>query len=249
MIKLIKTPNLPVNSVKHCLIGENNTEEIFELSGLGIECIQLKTNNLLDNEINCHADLLSFNFGNGQVIASKGSIGEDVLKRIGITKLLYIDSITSPYPNDIPLNAAFIGNSIICKVNATASKFIEFAKANKLNIINTKQGYARCNLCIVSDNAVITEDCGLACLLKKYQLDVLTITSGDVYLSEKHYGFLGGASCKLSNNEIFFSGNIEKHRNYTDIINFLNKHNVKPIYNKNRFLRDFGGIIQLTEEK
>jgi len=248
MIGLIKTPCLPKNAVKHCLIGEKYTEEINELNELGVECLALNKNTLLDDEINNHADILSFNFGNGQAILNKGSIGEEELKNIGIQPVFYSFEVSSPYPNDIPLNVAFTGKNIIGNSKFTAKEIIDFAHSNNIEIINTKQGYSKCNLCIVSNNAVITEDEGLAHLLKIYQYNVLLISSGDIILSESHYGFLGGASCKISSDKMYFSGDLSRHKDYKRIIDFLELYNVEPIYNKTRKLTDFGGITQLTEK-
>ena len=248
MNKLIKIPCLPKGNVKHCLIGERYTNEIKELNELGIECISLKQNRLLEDEISCHADMNAFNFGNGQILLNNGSIGESELQNIGFEPVISTSEISSPYPNDIPLNVAFTGKHIICNSAYTAKEIIDFANNNHIEIINTKQGYSKCNLCIVNENAVITEDSGLACLLKNYQYNVLLISSGDIYLSDAHYGFLGGASCKISHNEMYFSGDLSKHRDYESIVNFLELYNIKPIYNKSRKLTDFGGIIQLTEK-
>lgn len=248
MNKFIKIPCLPQSDVKQCLIGEKYTDEINELKELGIECIPLKKNNYLDDEISCHADILAFNFSNGQVLINKGATGEEELQKIGIKSVVYKNKISSPYPNDIPLNVAFTGKHIICNSKYTAKEIIDFANCNNIEIISTKQGYSKCNLCVVSENAVITEDKGLACLLKKYQYNVLLITSGDIFISDAHYGFLGGASCKISPDKIYFSGDLSSHRDYESIVNFLNLYKVKPIYNKARKLTDFGGIIQLTEK-
>lgn len=248
MNRIIKIPCLPENNVKHCLIGERYTEEISELKELGIECITLKKNNLLDDEISCHADILAFNFGNGQVLLNRGIIGESELNKIGLEPIVSRAESSSPYPDDIPLNVAFTGKYIVCNSIYTAREIIGFAKQNNVEIINTRQGYSKCNLCIVSKDSVITEDKGLASLLKNYQFNVLLISSGDIYLSDAHYGFLGGASCKISQNKMYFSGNLERHRDYKAIVNFLKLYNVEPIYNKSRKLTDFGGIVQLTEE-
>ncbi len=248
MIKLIKTPCLPKGTVKHCLIGKKYTNEITELKELGIECLTLNQNSLLDDEINNHADIQAFNFGNGKVLLNRKAIGEFELKKIGIEAVFYNSQISSPYPNDIPLNVAYTGRYIICNSSYTAKDILRFANVNNIEILKTKQGYSRCNLCIVNDNAVITEDKGLAHLLKKYQFDVLVISSGDIHLSDTHYGFLGGASCKISHNEMYFSGDLNQHKDYENIVNFLNQYNVKPIYNKYRQLTDFGGIIQITEK-
>ena len=248
MINLIKTSCLPKGAVTHCLIGSKYIEEINELNELGIECLTLNANPLLEEEINSHADILAFNFGNGQVLLNNGSIGENELKKIGIEPVIYDNKISSPYPNDIPLNVAFTGKHIISNSTYTAKEIIDFAHKNNIEIINTKQGYSKCNLCIVDENAVITEDKVLACLLKNYQFDVLLISSGDIFLSHTHYGFLGGASCKIAPDKMYFSGDLSRHRDYESVINFLELYNVKPIYNKSRKLTDFGGIIQLTEK-
>lgn len=248
MSSIIKTPCLPENQVEYCLIGESYIDEINELTELGIECLTLNKNYLLDDEVSCHADMLSFNFGNGQVLINMDSIGEGELKNIGIEPVFYKNKIRSPYPEDIPLNVSFTGKHIICNSAYTAKEIIDFSNKNNIEIITTKQGYSKCNLCIVSDNAVITEDRGLACLLKNYQYHVLLISSGDIYLSDTHYGFLGGASCKIAPDKMYFSGDLNKHRDYESIVNFLNLYNVKPIYSKSRKLTDFGSIIQLTEK-
>ncbi len=247
MINIIKTPCLPEYCVNKCLIGKKYSTEINELKELGIKCLTLNTNPLLDEEINNHADILAFNFGNGQVLLNNSSIGEVELKNIGIEPVIY-NKICSPYPKDIPLNVAFTGKHIICNSTYTAKEIIDFANNNNIEIINTNQGYSKCNLCILNENAVITEDKGLACLLKKYQYDVLLISSGDIYLSDNHYGFLGGASCKVSHNKMYFSGDLSCHKDYERINAFLKLYNIEPIYNKSRKLTDFGGIIQLTEK-
>lgn len=248
MKKHIKVPCLPENQVKHSLIGERYSDEINELTELGIECLTLNKNPLLDDEISCHADMNAFNFGNGQVLLNRGSIGESELKKIGLEPIISTSEISSPYPKDVPLNVAFTGKHIICNSTYTSREIIDFANSNNIEIIYTKQGYSKCNLCIVNENAVITEDKGLASLLKNYQYNVLLISSGDIYLSDAHCGFLGGASCKISNDKMYFSGNLSKHRDYESIVKFLDLYNVKPIYNKSRRLTDFGGIIQLTEK-
>ncbi len=247
MISIIKTPILPKGAVKHCLIGEKYLNEINELTELGVQCLSLRKNNLLEEEINCHADILAFNFGNGKILVNNGAIGERELKKIGVTPVICNKQISSPYPNDIPLNVAFIGKYIICNSTYTAKEVIGFAELNNIEIIHTKQGYSKCNLCVVSENAVITEDKGLAHLLKKYQFNVLLISSGDIYLSDKHYGFIGGATCKISADKMYFSGDLTQHKDYNEIVKFLELYNVKPIYNKSRKLTDFGGINQLTE--
>lgn len=245
-ISLIKTPNLPRKRVNDCIIGAAYTEEINELTELGINCVKLPQLSTLDNETSCHADIQVFNKGNGNLIISYEA-GEKLKEKLNAYTLTFEEDIKSPYPNDTKLNAAFIGDKIICNKNFTSKEIISFANKNNLEIIHTKQGYSRCSLCIVNETAVITEDPGLAYLLNFYQFRVLKITAGKIHLSDAHSGFIGGASAKISKNEIYFSGDISKHPDFDKIKAFLDDYNISMVYNKSRKLTDFGGIIQLTE--
>lgn len=248
---LIKNPNLPQKRLVHCLVGKNNTDEIKELSELGVKCITLNPKLDLDAEISNHADIYAFNCGDGKILIATDftrKAGENCELPSELFSFSAVSSnIRSPYPEDVALNAALLQNKLFCNTKYVAPEILSYAKVKAISVIHTNQGYSRCSMCIVSENAVITEDCGLAKLLKKYQIDVLTVRQGDVKLSEKHSGFLGGASAKLSKDIIYFGGNLKEHRDYTEIAAFLNKHHVKPVFNTNRTLTDFGGIIQLTE--
>lgn len=249
--KLIEQPNLPEGKVAHCLIGKNNTNEIQELSKIGIKCFELKANPDLCSEISGHADMSAFNCGKGEILTAinieseKGEWPEFPTELFSFKTIA--QKICSPYPNDVALNATLLQDKLLCNAGYVAEEILEFAKYNNTSVIHSKQGYARCSMCVVAKNAIITEDKGIARLLKKHQFDVLVVESGDVALSEKHSGFLGGASAKLSKNTIYFSGNLIQHKNYTEIISFLEKYNIEPIFNRKRRLTDFGGIIQLTE--
>ena len=233
-----------MNNLKRCIIGAKYTDEIKELRSMGIDCITINRNPNLDEEINSHTDILCFKPADKLILADSSVAGELEQKIIDYN-IIAIDNIKSPYPDDIKLNTALLGNTIICNKKHTAKEIIDYQSENHIQLINTNQGYTKCNLCIVTDTAVITEDEGLACLLKNCQFDVLKIQPGYVWLSDKHYGFIGGASGKISEDEIYFSGNISEHPDYIIIEEFLKKHKIKPIYNKNRKLSDFGGLIML----
>ncbi|MBE6795126.1 MAG: hypothetical protein E7533_00920 [Ruminococcaceae bacterium] len=247
MSKLVSSPNLPENKVKKLIIGKCNTKEIAELNELSIDTVCIEGGNSLDSEIRSHADVLCFNTGKGELFVSP-ELNELNLTsdRFKVTQIK--NSVRSPYPEDVPLNCAFIGDKIICNTKYVSDEIVSFAEKNKLTIIHTNQGYSKCSLCVVNKNAVITEDAGLYRLLKFYQFDVLKIESGQVYLSKNHSGFIGGASGLLSNKLIYFSGNIYSHKNYNNIKCFLDNYSINIYCNKSRQLRDFGGIIQLTEE-
>ena len=245
--EFIKDANLPKNKVQYALIGKKYSETADELSKLGIETICLDENKNLDNETASHADMLCCYLGNGEIVLSNEQLNAyEKLKGIG-TDIKMQKGISAPYPHDIALNAAFFGNKIICNKKFISNHILNYAEKNSLTVINTHQGYSKCSICIVRENAVITEDEGIISLLKNYQIDVLKIKPDQIYLSDKHYGFLGGSSFKISDDQIYFNGNIEAHANYKEIINFLIEQNVKPVYNINRPLTDIGGILPITQ--
>ncbi len=241
----VKKANLPERKVKKCLIGEKYTEEIKELTELGINCIKIPELSTLETEINCHADIQAFYKGNGKLIISSEA-GEKLKENLNEFSLTFQNDISSPYPNDVKLNATLIGNKLICNKNYVSGEILSFANENNIEIIHTNQGYSRCSLCIVNENAIITEDPGLTYLLKNCQFNVLQIQPGKIHLSDAHSGFIGGASAKISENEIYFSGDISKHPDFSQIKGFLDNYNISMVYNKSRKLADFGGIIQLS---
>lgn len=237
-------PILPEKKISRCLIGAKYIDEINDLTELGIECITIPSSDSLFEEINSHADIQCFNCGNKEIIVNEQIAGE-LVGKLKDYNIISCKNIKSPYPDDVKLNAALIGDKLICNKDFVADEIKSFSNKNNITIIHTKQGYAKCSLCVVTENAVITEDDGLAYLLKNCQFNVLKIKPGFVHLSDKHYGFIGGASGKVSEHQMYFSGDLRKHPDYEEILSFLNRYNIKPVFNKNRQLNDFGGFIPL----
>ncbi len=224
-----------------CLIGEKYTNVIYELKENGFNAITLPINESLDDEVNNHADILAFKHNNNLFICS--NIAGELKVNFDGYNVHTVQGIKSPYPDDCKLNVVVLGDLLVCNKNCVAPEISAYAKKNNLTIIHTNQGYTKCSLCVVNSNTVITEDPNLSSLLKNYQINVLEIQKGYVHLSDKHYGFIGGAGVKLSDGLIYFNGDLSSHPDYDRIIEFLNDFGVKPIFKKNRPLTDFGGFI------
>ncbi len=247
--KFIEKSNLPQNKVCHCVLGENNLNTIAFLNKLGIKIITTKKSLKLDNEIAFHTDTQFIYCGkNTAVISPNQALLIEQMKELGCGVEVAENEPFSPYPHDISLNFTIINDTVIGKFDSADKKLLDFIELNNLKCINTKQGYSKCSICVVNENAIITEDNGITTLLKNSQIDVLNIKPNFITLSDNHYGFLGGASGKLSNDIIFFNGNLEEHPSYKDIKKFLNFHNVKPIYDQSYKLTDIGSIIPVTEQ-
>ena len=65
------------------------------------------------------------------------------------------------YPGDCRYNAACTGKFFIHRLDITDSELLAAAKAscgNKLELIDVRQGYAKCSTVIVDENSIITYD-------------------------------------------------------------------------------------------
>lgn len=147
------------------------------------------------------------------------------------------------YPYDISFNCANIGKRIICNKKYTNKAILNFAEENNIDIIDVKQGYAKCSICKVSDNAIITEDSGIAKAALKNKIDVLKIEKGFVRLNGYEYGFIGGCSGLLKKSLLAFNGCIELHPQYDSIKSFCDKYSVSIVSLSDERLYDIGSII------
>jgi len=148
------------------------------------------------------------------------------------------------YPGDCIYNAASLGKYLICS-KYTDSGLI--TKAN-CNIILVNQGYTKCNLVILDEKHVITEDEGIAKVLNGYSdIECLLISGHEVSLPGHKYGFIGGASGKVGE-EIIFNGNLAAHSDFERIKDFIEKTGLKLRYFESYPLTDIGSIIEENVE-
>lgn len=151
--------------------------------------------------------------------------------------------LNEKYPYDIAYNTARVGNNIFCNKNFTDDTIIEFANKNHLNLLNTKQGYAKCSICVISNDAIITSDKNIQSVAIKNGVDVLLVNDDKIKLKEFDHGFIGGATGLINEKVLAVNGNIELHTNYKEIIEFCKKHGVEVISLNNDEIIDIGSIL------
>lgn len=156
--------------------------------------------------------------------------------------------LSSDYPEDCLLNCARFGHRIFCGKQA-AQEIEQYCHNTNVKIITVGQGYTRCSVCAVTENALITADEGLAKVAAAQNMDVLKIRAGWIELDGYDYGFIGGACGKLSRNTIAFVGEIEQHPDYENIRTFLKNYGIYAESLCGGPLRDIGGLIPLLEKR
>lgn len=247
MSRFVAKPNLPDGKVEKLVCGDLPGEIITYLENRKVDIFKIKYVDGVDKAISKHADIAVLHLGGNKIITEKRQTELfSELKQIGFDVLFTSDIISGEYPQDVKLNFALVGACIIGNLKY-ADKTVQ---ENILNLVklNTKQGYAKCSCLVVTDKAIITDDFSIHRVAAENGIDSLLIMKGDVELCGHNYGFIGGASGKISENEVIFFGDITKHRDYEKIKNFLEKYNCSIIYFKNLPLTDYGGIIPILIE-
>lgn len=215
----------------------------------GFEIIALPPFPCLAEPVASHPDMLIF-FTDKHLITHKSyfPLAQEQLnliaQRSGRRLLLTDESIGNIYPSDVLLNAAVVGNTIIGSERTMSTHIKEYGIACQKQIINVKQGYAKCSVCIVDDNAIITADLGIADKAKKAGIDVLTVTPGHVTLEGYDTGFIGGAS-GLCRDTVYFCGNSDRHPDADSIRAFCQKHGKQVASLSDGKLLDVGTLFFL----
>ena len=169
-----------------------------------------------------------------------------LIKSLGKHNISFINckGIGTKYPENVALNAAFIGNKLLCKESALHPIVKDYCKNESIEIINVNQGYAKCSTLTVDENSIITDDESIAKASVKMGIDVLKIEKGDIYLDSNNYGFIGGAGAVIGDKAYFF-GDINCHRNADEIKTFIKKRKINIICTGTYKLTDIGGVIAL----
>lgn len=245
----LENPNLPSGKVGHVAVSDYSPRLIEYLEKNNITTIVTTPSKNLDDRICYHTDMLMLNIGKGKIIADE-SQSSLIVKYLTIGyRVEYLNKkVNSPYPNDSLLNVAVIGDKLICNPKTTIPYILNLADEYGYKLISANQGYVKCSVCIVNQNALITDDESVYKASQLNEIDSILISKGSVELKGFDYGFIGGCTGLIDENKMLFNGDINYHKDCTKIIDFLNKHNVKPVIIESQPLTDIGGIIPLTEK-
>lgn len=250
MENFIQSPNLPRRKVSLAVIDGRVSEEIERnINDIGIRLIKTKKMNGLYEAISYHPDIVIHHLGSNEIVVSPNIENQIIykLEEEGFKIIIGKREVKGTYPFDISYNVARFGNNAACCIKYTDEILLEKLIEKDIKIININQGYAKCSICVVSEEAVITSDSGIYRELQKNNIAVQLITPGNIGLICMNYGFIGGASGSVSNSDIAFMGNIELHPNYNEIHFFLSKHNKSIINLSKNLVNDLGTLIPLKE--
>ncbi|MCR5457519.1 MAG: hypothetical protein K6F14_05545 [Clostridiales bacterium] len=147
------------------------------------------------------------------------------------------------YPHDTLVNCFIISDILFAGKNIS-SDILMYAEECGIEYVPLNQGYAKCSTLVYKDS-IVTSDKGIFEKANNKGIDSLLITQGHIGIKEYDYGFIGGASCVIEDNVIFF-GDIRKHPDYISIKEFLIGKGAKVICDDTYELFDYGGIVTIN---
>lgn len=232
--------------MKKTVIANGLSEKALDnLKKQGIEVIVTAPNHAVDKRISSHADVSFLYDGEGTLfIASEMAEYKNIFTGI-VSVVIIPEKLGNEYPRDVLLNCVILGRKLVCNVDTVSPTVLKYFTEKEFLIINVKQGYTKCSVLPVSDNAFITDDPSIAAACSSAGVDVLTVSKGCVKLDGFDYGFIGGASGKISDDTVAFCGDINTHPDSDEIIKFLEKYGLTPLSLDNNQLYDIGSIIPL----
>lgn len=223
-------------------------EEKNNLTKLGYNLLICPPNKNLYEAVCGHPDMLL------HVMDNKLILHKDIpyeflqnLYRLRINILISQNSIEEKYPNDIILNAVSISNLFVHFTKFSDRTLINEAMRNNKKILSVKQGYTKCSTAIVNNNAIITSDIGIATAFKNENFDALLLPPGDIDLPGLNYGFIGGTCGLIEDGLLAFYGDLEYYTYGKEVLDFLKKHKVEPLFLKKGKLIDRGSIICINQ--
>lgn len=156
--------------------------------------------------------------------------------------------IACVYPGDAAYNAAVYGKIAFHSENCIDPVVKQYFLGNDIHFIPVKQGYSKCNTCFLSETSLITSDHSIQKEAEKWGIQVLKIqNSPKIELKEFAYGFIGGATGRLSSDELIVCGDIKIHPDYQAIHSFCYKNRVKITSAYRGSIIDIGSILEFED--
>lgn len=249
--KPLKSANLPQKAVTTVVLGERYENTRQALLSYGINVLSVKENNVLHKAVSSHADMLFCDLGFGECFVenTKSEFAEN-LRETGFNVYSISSELQKDYPHDVYLNCVVTDNFALVSPHSE-SLILSKASERNIPIIKVRQGYIKCSVCIVSPNALITSDAGIAEKCSRENIDVLKISSGFIELPGYDYGFIGGCSGLLSPDTLCFTGDVKTHPDYDNIISFCRNYGVYTLSlsKKGSVLSDIGSVLPLLENE
>lgn len=183
----IESPNLPKRGITLAAVSVGAEKAKEYLLSRGISVFDILPCAAITDGTAAHADLHLLHLGGRKIILSREQCNNaEKLIEMGFDVQVLDTPLGDKYPADVPLNAALFGNYAILNPK-TVCKNIDFSGRS---LIPVRQGYTKCSVVPVTENAIITDDVSIASASQKADLPSCS--------SQRAMSFCQGANTALS---------------------------------------------------
>lgn len=223
----------------YVLVAENFPEKAAEKLKKYGQVVRTKANTRVLRGLDTHPDILVHPLPSGDLVVDRDNL--EYYKEIFKDKKIISShsSLAAKYPRDIHLNAFAFKNFFIHNLKYTDQVILDYYKNRGYELVNIKQGYAKCS-CLVTEDFLITSDGGIYKTLRDL-IPIYKIDHGQIKLQNFNYGFIGGASGVLGK-KIFFTGDFSHHSSHEEILKIINKYDYEIEILSKDPIEDYGSI-------
>ncbi len=250
IIMFIETPHLPEKNITLCVVDQAiSWEKLSALQKRNIKCIPSFRHDGLPHGIDTHPDMTLCHLGGNQLIAEPQSHSyyQKILKPYGFQVHKGEQLLRGTYPYDIGYNVFLFQKKLFGNLKYVDRVLLDLAGKAGYQLIHVNQGYTKCAVYPVAENAVITGDPGLFPTLTGHGIEVLLLQEKEIRLTGFSEGLIGGAGGKLHPGSAAFFGRVQQHPEFLKIQSFFEQHSVQAESLSDESLQDHGSLLPLLQ--
>lgn len=170
---------------------------------------------------------------------------ESALTPLGYSIIKGKKSVGSNYPEDCAYNVGIVGKRCFMKKSACDTVLLEEITRRGIEIVNVNQGYAKCSLCALDENTIITADESIKKAAESLGMKVFFTSNKGIMLEGFQNGFIGGCLGKLDEKTILSNGSLSMLDEGDKLLKSLNKNGFEVKSIKEGDVIDIGSVIPL----
>ncbi|NTW72028.1 MAG: hypothetical protein HGA49_07300 [Eubacteriaceae bacterium] len=209
--------------------------------------IKIKKCGLLYHSISSHPDIQMFFFEKLREVIVHPDMDPLTLEEInkaGISYYTGSKNLEEKYPGNISYNIAVCGRYYFHHLKYSDPVVMDKLNSAGMEGIHINQGYAKCSILTLGDDALITSDDQVASRASHTGLSVLKLPPGDILLPGQSYGFVGGCTgVHEGEKTIFLNGSLDRYAGGEALRKFVVERGYQVIEFHKGKLTDVGSIF------